>query len=60
MKLRYKGADGSMRLKTGQVYNVDIRTIYKYIVVIIDDPILGRMVCQYGSPGTLARYWKLP
>lgn len=60
MKLRYKGTDGSMRLKTGQVYDVEIKTVRNYIVVFIKDSKLGNKACPYGSPGSLARYWKLP
>lgn len=60
MKLRYKGTDGSMRLKTGQIYEVEVRTIQQYIVVIVKHPALGYIKCPYGSPGSFDRYWKLP
>ena len=60
MKLRYKGEDGSMRLKHGKVYEVEIKTVRNYIVVIVKDSTLGHVVCPYGSPGSLSRYWKLP
>lgn len=60
MKLRYKGEDGSMKLKTDHIYECEIKTIRNYICVKVHDPELGVWICPYGSPGTLAHYWKLP
>lgn len=60
MKLKFKGEDGSMHLKTGQVYEVEIRTIRQYIVLFIKHPVFGCIKCPYGSPGTFERNWKLP
>lgn len=58
MKLRFKGEDPKRRIKTGEVYDVEIRTVKDYIVIIIDSPELGRIYFPYKTIGTITHYWK--
>ena len=56
MKLRFIGEDGSMGLKHGKIYEVDI-TIPKYGYIIVEwyNPYLTR--CPYKSLSALCANW---
>lgn len=59
MKLRFIGTDGSMGLRNGHVYKVNVRSSGKYIIVFIEKNFLHRMECPYGSPQAFAKNWEL-
>lgn len=53
MKLVFIGSDGSMGLKHGRKYRVDIYTLNGCIIVD-----WGTNSCPYSSPQSLAENWK--
>lgn len=54
MRLRFIGADGSMNLKHGNVYNVKVSSRSGYIYVKIG----CSWRCPYSSPKTFADNWE--
>ena len=58
MKLRFIGADGSMELKHGEVYEVNLGNTRAHIVVYIIDEKGYSMSCPYSSPQSFAKNWK--
>lgn len=63
MKLKFIGADGSMGLRHGEVYDVEIKTGGEFIRVLIPgfrfaENHLGTWSCPYSSPTTLAANWE--
>ena len=63
IKLRFIGADGSMRLQHGKVYNIRLKTKNNYIWVIIPNFEFRHMSfwnwrCPYSSPQTFAANWE--
>lgn len=56
MLLRFIGANGSMGLKYGSVYNVNITSNHLYIIVEWEDSGIKR-ICPYTSPATLNANW---
>lgn len=63
MYLKFIGADGSMRLNHGEVYDVRIKTKNGYIWVIIPrfefrHMIFGTWECPYSSPQSLSANWE--
>ena len=61
MRLKFIGADGSLNLRYGKVYDVTISSNERYIVAAIKT--VGNrwteVVCPYGSPQALAKNWSL-
>lgn len=55
MKLTFIGTDGSMGLRKGKTYRVEIKT-YKNSSLIYVDWDGGR--CPYSSPAAFAKNWK--
>lgn len=60
MKLRFIGQDGALRIKSGQVYDVNVHTVGEFICVTIKDPELGTLHYPYKAPGTFSHNWKTP
>lgn len=65
MLLKFIGADGSMGLQHGKIYNADVRTEGKYIWVTIfyyevREKVYKKWQCPYSSPQTLSENWKRP
>ena len=64
MQLKFIGEDGSLRLRNGQVYEVDVLTKVDYIWVCIPDFDLGEVTatwhCPYVSPQSFAANWRKP
>lgn len=65
MFLKFIGADGSMGLQHGKMYNVDVRTEGKYIWAIIPmfefrEKVMSKWQCPYSSPQTFSENWKVP
>ena len=65
MLLKFIGADGSMGLQHGKIYNVEVKTEGKYIWVTIfyyeiREKIYEKWRCPYSSPQTLSANWKRP
>lgn len=63
MYLKFIGADGSMRLTHGKVYDVRIETKNDCIWVIIPkfefrDKIFGVWKCPYSSPQSFSANWE--
>lgn len=63
MFLRFIGANGSMGLTYGEVYEVRIKTKNDYIWVIIPmfqfrDKVFGKWECPYSSPQSFAANWE--
>ena len=56
MKLRFIGSNGSMGLIRGHVYDVEIRTVDRYICVIFED---GR-TCPYETIRAFTDNWHDP
>jgi hypothetical protein len=59
MKLRFIGTNGSMGLKHGKIYNVEIDASFggKWIWVYWNDFIISR-ACQYSSLKKFAENWE--
>ena len=65
MYLKFIGADGSMRLNRGRIYNVRVKTHGDYIWVIIPsfefrEKVFGVWKCPYSSPQTFSANWEKP
>lgn len=65
MLLKFIGADGSMKLNHGQVYNVAVVADDEYIWVKMPrfefrERIFGVWKCPYSSPQTFAENWSKP
>ena len=65
MYLKFIGADGSMRLSRGEIYNVSVKTKDNYIWVIIPRfefraKVFGVWECPYSSPQTFSENWAKP
>ena len=59
MKLRFIGADGSMKLRHGEVYDVRLSTLEDDIKVhawSLDDSFY--VFCPYSSPQSFAKNWE--
>ena len=59
MKLKFIGTDGSMGLRNGHVYKVNIRSNDKYIILFIEKNFWHSMECPYGLPQAFANNWSL-
>lgn len=62
MRLKFIGADGSMNLRNGKVYDVELRSTDCRIVAIIKTGSAMRwseVVCPYESPQAFAKNWGL-
>lgn len=59
MKLRFIGADGSMGLQHGRIYEVAFDSTENYIVLKIKTGLFSDVICPYGSPQALAKNWSL-
>lgn len=57
MILTFVGKDGSMNLKHGKKYNVEIKSGHKVICVYWKDMFGRQCVCPYSSPQTFAANW---
>ena len=63
MYLRFIGANGSLKLTHGEVYNVKVKTKDEHIVVMIPNfehrhMIFGTWKCLYSSPQSFAENWE--
>lgn len=62
MRLKFIGADGSLNLRHGKIYDVEIHSTNYQIVAVIKNENTMRwreIVCPYGSPQALAKNWSL-
>ena len=62
MRLKFIGADGSLNLRHGKVYDVKFYSTNHHIVAVIKTGDFMRwreVVCPYGSPQALAKNWSL-
>lgn len=59
MKLKFIGEDGSLGLKHGKKYEVELKTIGKYLIAIIDTGWISWTTCPYGSVQAFAKNWEL-
>lgn len=58
MRLKFIGADGSMGLKHGKVYSVNICSSSAYIWVEWRGIFGDKRACPYSSPATFAANWE--
>jgi hypothetical protein len=58
MKLRFIGADGSMGLKHGEVYGVNLGNTQAFITVYWMDEEGYVTPCYYSSPKAFAKNWE--
>jgi hypothetical protein len=58
MKLRFIGADGSMGLKHGEIYEVNLGNTYALITVYWMDKEGYATPCYYSSPQSFAKNWE--
>lgn len=63
MRLRFIGANGSMGLTNGKVYEVQVNSVENYIwTVILDfefsEKTFGTWKCPYSSPESFAANWE--
>lgn len=59
MRLKFIGADGSMGLRNGEVYQVSFKSTENYIILTIKIGMFDSVMCPYSSPQALAKNWSL-
>ena len=64
MYLRFIGANGSMGLIHGKIYDVNVKTKNNYIWVTIPgfelrDRVFGKWECPYSSPQSFSANWEM-
>lgn len=59
MKLKFIGADGSLGLRHGKIYDLTLKTAVGYIIAIIKTGWISDTVCPYGSMKAFAANWEL-
>ena len=60
MILKFIGADNSLGLKNGRTYDVNVRSVDRYIVVSIASGWFDDLTCPYSSPQSFAANWRCP
>ena len=60
MKLKFIGKNNSLGLVNGKTYNVNIRSVDKYIVISIPAGRFDEITCPYSSPQSFAANWRCP
>ena len=59
MELRFIGADGSLGLKYGKTYDVELKVYGRHMITIIKTGWISSTVCPYGSIQAFAKNWEL-
>lgn len=59
MKLKFIGADGSLGLRHGKIYDLTLKTAAGYVIAIIKTGWISDTICPYGSMKAFAANWEL-
>lgn len=57
MKLKFIGADYSMGLRNGKIYNVHIKSSSCHIIIFVEKNLFHGIECPYDTPQAFAKNW---